>query len=231
MAAAAAAAPRVFFQYAHPGGAVVDARAIFDARGAMDLYVTSDADVAELDSLLPADLSVKRLGGGRAAVAYGDLAKILFPLVDIAPEVAPLAVGASFFSAQAWSRWWEVLHSFMATRRGRQDEYPAYMHAALGARASATDAQRVALTVIPADLEGTEDTRPDAAAGAAAPADTRGFLMQLTYGSLRSQRRTLIVAARSWRATMHTGPRAYVPLGHCPCHRATEQGSVPRVRA
>ncbi|KAL1515609.1 hypothetical protein AB1Y20_002228 [Prymnesium parvum] len=153
----------------------------------MDLHVTSDADIAELDSLIPADLSVKRLGGGRAAVTYGDMAKIVFPLLDIAPEVAPLTVGASFFSVEAWSRWWEVLHSFMAPRRGRQDEYPAYMHAALVARAAATDAQRAALTVVPTDLEATEDTRPGAADGAAAPVDTRGFFMHLTYGSMRSQ--------------------------------------------
>ncbi|KAL1511830.1 hypothetical protein AB1Y20_005115 [Prymnesium parvum] len=161
MAAAPATAARTFFQYAHPGGAGSDAHAVFDARGPMDLHVTREADIAELVSLVPAE---------RRPPCH----PVMFPLLDVSPAVADLAVGASAFSA-AWSRtpaggMSGVLQSFVAARSGRQGVYPAYMHAALAARAAATDAQL------------------------AAPVDSRGFLMQLTYGSMRSQHGLLSLA-------------------------------------
>eukprot|EP00327_Prymnesium_parvum_P012046 CAMPEP_0184393196 /NCGR_PEP_ID=MMETSP0007-20130409/33101_1 /TAXON_ID=97485 /ORGANISM="Prymnesium parvum, Strain Texoma1" /LENGTH=66 /DNA_ID=CAMNT_0026744073 /DNA_START=50 /DNA_END=250 /DNA_ORIENTATION=+ len=61
MAAATVTAPRVFFQYAHPGGAVVDPGAVFDARGAMDLYVVSDEAVSVI--LTVACVPATRVGG------------------------------------------------------------------------------------------------------------------------------------------------------------------------
>ncbi|KAL1525457.1 hypothetical protein AB1Y20_020314 [Prymnesium parvum] len=210
MAAAPATAARTIFRYAHPGGGVADAGAIFDARGAMDLHVSSEGDIAELCNFVPADLPVRRPGGGGAVVSYGDMAKVIFPLLEVAPEVVDLAVGASIFHAEAWSRWWGVLQSFMAARGGRQEEYPAYMHKmlALAARATATsDAQRAALTVRPADLDATEETRP-AAAGAAPPADSRGFLMQLSYGSLQSQHGLLSLARLAHGLGCHAAHRA-----------------------
>ncbi|KAL1520687.1 hypothetical protein AB1Y20_022256 [Prymnesium parvum] len=63
MATAPATAARTIFRYAHPGGGVADAGAVFDARGAMDLHVSSEGDIAELCNFVPADLPVKRCSG------------------------------------------------------------------------------------------------------------------------------------------------------------------------
>ncbi|KAL1495321.1 hypothetical protein AB1Y20_017178 [Prymnesium parvum] len=94
--------------------------------------------------------------------------------------------------------------ALMAAHRGRQREYPGYMQAALAARAAATEAQRAALTLNVADLEATEGA-PPAAAGAEDPEDTRGFLMQLTYGSLGSQHGQLALARLTHGLGCHAG--------------------------
>ncbi|KAL1526882.1 hypothetical protein AB1Y20_015573 [Prymnesium parvum] len=126
MADAAGAAPREVFSYAY-AGAHADAAATFAARGSMELFFSTDVDGAEMDNLLPADFPIKRCGGGLSSIAYGDFAKVILPILSVSPGVANLAVGASFFAAEAWSRWWGALQALMAAHTGRQREYPGYM--------------------------------------------------------------------------------------------------------
>lgn len=177
--------------------------AAFALRGAMDLVATTADDANTLLAMLPADCATRVAAGGIASVAYGDLAKIVLPLVSVSPAAAHLCVGGTYFNEAAWNRWWGVLLQLVQAQRGSQADYPAYLLAAMEARDEATDAQKQALTLQATDLETSESNPVDN--NGVASADTRDFLMDLTYGDMTARGRLLPLARLLHGLGCHAG--------------------------